>query len=192
MASAQSSNGGQAASLAARPPSMPAPAFVVRRAAAGDVFALMDLKWRMSLADQTSDLINASADEWVRDCLGPQARFHAFVAERNGAVVGMLTFNEQAFAGWRSTALYVQDVFVLTEHRRSGIGRALLAAAASQATQCGACLVYLNVHGNNPARRLYERTGFEAVPNCVVHCVSGPAMHALAEAAEPEMPSGDS
>jgi GNAT superfamily N-acetyltransferase len=86
----------------------------------------------------------------------------------------------------------VQDVFVLTEHRRSGIGRALLAAAASQATQCGACLVYLNVHGNNPARRLYERTGFEAVPNCVVHCVSGPAMHALAEAAEPEMPSGDS
>ena len=182
--------GAQAVSLTAQPSPQQSPAFVVRRAVHGDVLALMELKRQMAVAEQTTHLIKASAEEWARDCFGPRARFHAIVAERHGAAVGLLTFNEQAFAGWLATTVYVQDIYVMPEHRRHGIGRALLAAAAAEATRCGACLVYLNVHEANPARRLYEQAGFGVVPSCVVHSISGPTMHALAQSAAAEFSSG--
>lgn len=172
----------EAAALA--PPRPRAPA-VVRGAESRDIPSLMRLKRQMAEAEGTAQLLDATAEDWARDCLGAAPKFFALVAEADGTLVGMTMFNEQHFAGWQSPVLYVQDVFVLPDHRRRGIGRALLARVAGCASERGASLVYLNVHESNPARRMYAAAGFAFAQKCVVHALMGPALHKLAQTAEP-------
>ena len=52
---------------------------------------------------------------------------------------------------------------VLPEHRGRGVGTQLLAHVL-QATQSAYSAVSLNVRGNNPVVRLYQRAGFVRVP----------------------------
>jgi GNAT superfamily N-acetyltransferase len=56
---------------------------------------------------------------------------------------------------------YLEDVFVVPEHRNRGIGTALLAAAEREAAARGHTGVSLAVSiGNSGARRLYARLGY--------------------------------
>lgn len=56
------------------------------------------------------------------------------------------------------------DLAVRDEARRRGVGSALVGAALEAAADAGAGVLFLEVRqGNEAARRLYERTGFEVV-----------------------------
>jgi GNAT superfamily N-acetyltransferase len=56
---------------------------------------------------------------------------------------------------------FIDEVFVVPEHRRCGYGRQLLEAAASQATLIGVRALHLEVdRGNAAARELYASLGF--------------------------------
>lgn len=56
---------------------------------------------------------------------------------------------------------HLEDLFVETAARRSGLGSALVAAAIERARERGCARVELDVNeGNAPARALYERHGF--------------------------------
>ena len=55
----------------------------------------------------------------------------------------------------------VHDLGVVPEARGKGIGGALLRAVTEKAKSEDCCKVTLEVLDNNPARRLYEREGFE-------------------------------
>jgi GNAT superfamily N-acetyltransferase len=52
---------------------------------------------------------------------------------------------------------------VAQSHRRLGIGRALLSALLAQARLDGAPAISLSVEHDNPARRLYEVSGFTPI-----------------------------
>jgi ribosomal protein S18 acetylase RimI-like enzyme len=152
----------------------------IRRAQFGDIPTLIDMKLQMAIADGAAGLFDATAAEWARDCLGPAPRFTAIVAEHAGAVVGMVIFNEQGFAGWSTPPLYVQDIFVMPSHRRLGIGRALLVEVANEAQRRNSRLVYLNVHEENSARRLYDSLNFKPAERCLVYALMGPPLTTLA------------
>ena len=100
--------------------------------------------WR----DGIPDGIAASWDEW-------------FVAELDGAIVGVLQSSDQGIAddeGW------VRNLAVLTPYRRKGIGRALLATAFAAYLAKGRRWVGLGVDLSNPtgAHRLYASMGLVA------------------------------
>ena len=60
--------------------------------------------------------------------------------------------------------LNIHDLAVLAGQRGRGIGHALLAAAEADALAYGCCKLTLEVlEDNHPARRLYERFGFNDV-----------------------------
>ncbi len=89
------------------------------------------------------------------------ARRAVLVAERAGAVVGMVTVQlvvstaEGADSGW------VEDLVVDAPSRGAGVGRRLLAAAAEWARANGATrLQLLADRENDPALRLYARQGW--------------------------------
>ena len=61
---------------------------------------------------------------------------------------------------WREGALHVLDISLLPEARCQGLGTKCLRALMGQAAaQQRALTIYVELH--NPARRLYERLGFE-------------------------------
>jgi ribosomal protein S18 acetylase RimI-like enzyme len=64
--------------------------------------------------------------------------------------------------------LSVIDMSLLAAHRGRGIGTALLAGLLREADEKG-LPVGLHVERHNPARRLYERLGFEVVEDLGVH-----------------------
>ncbi len=55
----------------------------------------------------------------------------------------------------------IHDLGVAPEARGKGIGKALIDAVYAKAKELDCCKVTLEVLENNPARRLYEREGFE-------------------------------
>jgi ribosomal protein S18 acetylase RimI-like enzyme len=59
---------------------------------------------------------------------------------------------------------YLDDVFVLEQYRRQGIGAKLMREALNHARKCGCVRVELGTRRDNiHARRLYERLGFQEV-----------------------------
>jgi ribosomal protein S18 acetylase RimI-like enzyme len=80
------------------------------------------------------------------------AQFH--IVERTHEPIGRLYVHE----GPDTT--YVMDITLLPPHRNQGIGTALMRQVI-QAARAGGRRVTCHVEFNNPAKRLYERLGFE-------------------------------
>lgn len=81
--------------------------------------------------------------------------FTLFVAEAQGRVVGLgHGMHHEGHEG------LIHSVVVRPEHRRQGIGAALVTATARGLAAHGCEEVSLNVRADDPARRLYERLGF--------------------------------
>ena len=142
--------------------------FVVRPAEPGDAEGLVRLARAVS-AEPEAWLISADG-EWRS--VGDERRYlkalrrypHAavFVAQRksDGAIIGRLSLSRDT----HPASAHVADLglMVAKNARRSGVGRALLAAASEWAATAGIRKLELHVFPwNEPAIQLYERFGFE-------------------------------
>lgn len=81
---------------------------------------------------------------------------------RDDRPIGRLYLDRQA------DEFRIVDIALLPEHRRSGIGGGLLREILAEADRAGA-RVSIHVERNNPALRLYERTGFRVVGDTGVY-----------------------
>lgn len=78
------------------------------------------------------------------------------VAEERGELIGYANPVWDAKEGW------IGGAAVVPEHRRRGVGTALLQRTIEEARRRGVERLWLEVIvGNEPARRLYERAGFQ-------------------------------
>ena len=91
---------------------MPATAFAVRPATPADIPALCLLKLKLLAAENSLHIGTASEDDWLRDGFGPQAKFTTLVAERGGAVIGMVDLREAQFPRLERHALFMHDLYV--------------------------------------------------------------------------------
>jgi ribosomal protein S18 acetylase RimI-like enzyme len=155
--------------------------FGVRAAMPADIPALMRLKRLLAEGENSLHAVRASAADWLRDGFGPGAGFCAFVAETDGAVVGMATCSRRVITGWNGPVIFLQDLFVEPAHRRCGIARALMARVAAYACELGSPIVELTVRADNPAQIFYRQNGFALLPQCLTYVIAGSALAALAE-----------
>ncbi|XP_033920788.1 N-acetyltransferase family 8 member 3-like [Melopsittacus undulatus] len=120
-------------------------------------------------------LVQSYATAYVRHALGtdmadvrgtylrsPHTCF--WVAEADGAVVGMVAVEPPEDAAERAEALELKRLSVSREHRGSGIGAALCQEVLSFTRARGVGAVVLSTSMVQvPAQRLYERHGFRRV-----------------------------
>lgn len=100
---------------------------------------------------------------WLGENLGA-GRLRAFVAEDDGRFVGFAIALELPASLRLGRFWQIRDLFVLTTHRRRGVGRALLASVRAAAVESGALrLVVQTEDDNDPALRLYVDSGFAPI-----------------------------
>ena len=103
------------------------------------------------------------------------------LAEDDGRPVGFALFfhNFSTFLG--RPGIYLEDLFVLHEHRGSGIGRMLLAHLARLAVErgCGR-MEWAVLDWNRDAIKFYERLGARPNSDWTVYRLSGEALTGLA------------
>lgn len=157
-----------------------APSFRVRNAKPADIPALMRLKRLLAEGEGSLHAVRASAADWLRDGFGPGAGFCAFVAELEGAVVGMATCSRRVVTGWNGPVIFLQDLFVEPAHRGRGMARALTARVAALACELGSPIVELTVRSDNPAQAFYRKNGFTPLPQCLTYVLAGTELGALA------------
>ena len=90
---------------------------------------------------------------------------HALVAERDGAIVGLVHYLFHRSTTQIGPSCYLQDLFTAEAVRGKGVGRALIEAVSQRATAAGSKRVYWHTHETNAlAMHLYddvaERPGF--------------------------------
>ncbi len=101
-------------------------------------------------------------EEWQRRLVGDETAVNApLVAEVAGEAIGLAWGRIESAT---PDVAHLYQMWVDPLHRGRGAGRLLLDAVVAWARERGASKVQLGVtEGDTPARRLYERAGFEAI-----------------------------
>jgi GNAT superfamily N-acetyltransferase len=108
------------------------------------------------------------------------------VAEWEGAIVGFALFFANYSTFLTQPGIYLEDLFVLPQYRRQGIGRALLSSVAEIAKARGAGRLEWSVlDWNQSAIAFYEKMGADVLPDWRICRVSGTNIADLADNASP-------
>jgi len=102
----------------------------------------------------------AARKRLVRDAFGPRRRFDALLAFDGTKAVGYAIIFETYSSFLARPTLYLEDIFILPESRRGGIGRTLFRACLREAKRrgCGR-MEWVVLDWNANAIRFYERIG---------------------------------
>ena len=160
----------------------------VRPAEERDVEAIAELVRELAAYEREPEAALASGDDFRAALFGPAPLVHAHVAEvADGAgdgsweVVGIAVWFA-TFSTWKGRhGLWLEDLFVRPEHRRLGLGRALLSTLAAVCVERGwPRFEWWVLDWNEPAHRFYESLGAQPQDEWTTWRLDG---EALAEAA---------
>ena len=116
---------------------------------------------------------------------GPRPEIEGVIAERAGEAIGMALFFPWLSTWQGRLYLYVQDLYVQSEERGSGLGRRLLGAVARAGRTRGCHSLLLAVATSNaPAARFYARLGFRCLETERLWLMPRAALGALIRAPE--------
>ena len=121
-------------------------------------------------------------EEKLTDSLFGKRRYaETLLAEVDAAPVGFALFFHNYSTFLAQPGIYLEDLFVLPEHRGGGVGRALLERLAQLAVErgCGR-LEWAVLDWNVDAIRFYERLGAKPNAEWTVYRLTGEALGRLA------------
>ena len=141
------------------------------------------IKW---LADYEQLLDQVVADEaTLTDQLFRKKNAEVLFALEDGKEVGFALFfhNFSTFLG--RSGLYLEDLFVLPEHRGKGYGKAILQKLAAIALErgCGR-MEWWCLDWNKPSIDFYRSLGAEPMSDWTVYRLTGETLNSLAETPE--------
>jgi GNAT superfamily N-acetyltransferase len=154
---------------------------MIRPARPADSPALYSLIRALAEYERLLDQVVLTPERLEEHLFGPRPYAEALVAEDQGRVVGFALFfhNYSTFLG--RPGMYLEDLFVLPEHRGQGHGKALLKELARLAVQrgCGR-LEWSVLNWNEPSIQFYRALGAVPMDQWSVYRLTGEALEQLA------------
>jgi GNAT superfamily N-acetyltransferase len=139
----------------------------LRSANPEDVPVLFHLIQSLAEYEQLSHVVSGSIEALNAHLFGARPYAEAILAEWQSQVVGFALFFYNYSTFLTKPGIYLEDLFVLPEHRRRGVGTALLSYLAQRAIAegCGR-LEWSVLDWNEPAIAFYQqRVGASVLPD---------------------------
>ena len=136
----------------------------LRPATAADVPTILALIRGIAEYERLSHEVEATEALLQEHGFGRRPVYEAILAERDGRAVGFALYFFSFSTFKARPTLYLEDLFVVPEERRAGIGSRLLTRLAQVAVErdCGR-MEWSVLDWNTPARDLYFKLGAKAM-----------------------------
>jgi GNAT superfamily N-acetyltransferase len=156
---------------------------ILRPAEPRDASVLFGLIKALAEYEKLSDAVTGNADALKDHLFGSKPYVEAILAEYAGQAVGFALFFYNYSTFLTKPGIYLEDLFVLPDYRRQGIGKAILAHLAQLAVSrgCGR-LEWSVLDWNEPAIAFYERMGADVLPDWRICRVTGDSLVRMADA----------
>jgi GNAT superfamily N-acetyltransferase len=140
--------------------------YTIRAAVRGDEARLFELIRQLARYERLEHAVTGSAEALGQHLFGERPVIEAVLAERQGQALGYALFFATYSTFLTQPGLYLEDVFVLENERRQGIGKALLTEVRRIAEARGAGrLEWTVLDWNASAIAFYERFGAQLLPD---------------------------
>jgi len=154
---------------------------LIRPATVDDVALLWTMIRELAEFERELEFCAIEEADLARDGFGPDATFHALIAECDQQPAGYALFFPY-YSTWAGRGLFLEDLFVREPFRGRGMGKALLAAVARIALQENCCAMRWEVlHWNKRAIELYKSLGAEFYDQWQMVLLTDDALRRLAE-----------
>jgi len=153
----------------------------VRAATPEDVPLLLELFDELARYEKLEHLLVADEELLTRALFGERPAAEALIAELDGEVAGYAVFYPTFSTFLAIQGIWLEDLFVRPDRRKSGAGRALLAAvAATLVERGGQRLEWSALDWNELALGFYRGLGAEQMNDWITHRLTGEDLRALA------------
>jgi GNAT superfamily N-acetyltransferase len=159
---------------------------MIRDATPDDTATIANLIRGLAAYERLQNQVVLDERDLHEHLFGDRRFAEVILAEDSGAVVGFALFFHNYSTFLDKPGIYLEDLFVLPEHRGSGHGKALLARLAQIAVErdCGR-LEWAVLDWNEPSIAFYRPLGAEAMNEWTAYRLSGAALSALAASIAP-------
>jgi GNAT superfamily N-acetyltransferase len=156
----------------------------IRDAEVADVPLIHSLIRELAEYERAPEKVTGTEAMLAESLFGPRPWAEAVIAERGQELpVGFALFHS-TFSTWECRpGLWLEDLYVPPEHRRGGVGEALLRHVARLAVERGGTrLEWAALDWNTPALDFYAKLGAEQLVEWRMHRLDGDALRRVARA----------
>jgi len=152
----------------------------IRPATVADVPAIADLIRGLARYEKLEQAVTMTEELLEKNLFGEKRFAETLLAESAGQPIGFALFFHNFSTFLALPGIYLEDLFVVPEHRGRGVGRALLKALARIAVERGSGRLEWSVlDWNRDAIGFYERLGAKPNSEWTVYRLAGEALTKL-------------
>ena len=154
---------------------------MIRPAVPGDVELIQRFIVELATYEREPDAVRSTPELLTEALFGAAPAAECLIAESDGEPAGFALFY-RTFSTWEGRpGIWLEDLYVSPQQRRSGVGRALLAALAAITVERGySRLEWHALDWNTPALDFYIAIGAERKSEWELHRLSGDPLAAVA------------
>jgi len=157
--------------------------FQIRRAAVGDVSAIFALIQALAEYEKLVHQVTGTEKDLRNHLFGKRVYAEAILAEIDDKVVSFALFFPNYSTFLTKPGIYLEDLFVLPEYRRQGIGTAMLSYLGRLALERGAGRLEWSVlDWNKSAIAFYQKMGATVLPDWRTCRITGNSLSNLGNA----------
>lgn len=154
----------------------------IRAAVETDAALILDFIRRLAEYERLTHEVVATEERLRRDLFGPKPAAEVLIADVGGEPAGFALFFQNYSTFLAQPGIYLEDLFVLPEQRKLGIGRRLLGHIAALALDRGCGRFEWSVlDWNAPSIRFYESLGAKALREWHIYRLTGDTLRRLGQ-----------
>jgi GNAT superfamily N-acetyltransferase len=156
-----------------------------RRARDSDVETIVGMVHDLAAYEKSADECRMTTSQLRKALFGPHPALFGHVAEVDGRMAGFVLWFLN-FSTWTGThGVYGEDMYVLPEYRRHGVGRALFQEMAAECVRNGyERLEFWTLDWNADTIAFTASLGAKPMDEWTVYRISGPELAELGSAKE--------